>query len=384
MKTILASIPASLATLALLSGCAGPEGNPALQETIEAASPQEVQALVQAETERLDISALSFTILDGEAPPASTYFGKAQGNGLMQVASLSKTVAAAVLVTLADHRSVGLDDDIRPQITSLDIASLEGGDRPVTLRQLLSHTTGSSQYGYPGYPRGSDLPSTRDVIANPPRVFESALAFDGTPGEFGYSGGGYMIAQLWAEDITGQEFDVLAKELILEPLRMTQSTFAHPIDRADITPLIVIGGYEGADPSNGVLTALEDSWHDYPELAAAGLWTTSEDFARFAAALMDAASGADNAIPSAMAREMITPQVEREDGRAYGLGANLILKENGEVRYVSHAGYNTGYRALYAARPQSANQSRRVVVSIGNTPASADLNEAIVFALADQ
>lgn len=198
MPKILAYWIVLLAAAIVLGACSSPEVDPELEVQLRTATVQNAEELIAKETERLGITALTFTVLeDGKAPPTS-YFGRAKGGGLMQVAGLSKTVSAAVILKLAELQSVAIDDDIGPQITSLDISSLEGGDRPITLRQLLSHTAGSSQSGYPGYPRGSDLPSTAEVIASPPRAFESTLAFDGEPGEFLYSGGGYIIAQLWA------------------------------------------------------------------------------------------------------------------------------------------------------------------------------------------
>lgn len=302
----------------------------------------------------------------------------------MQVASLSKTVAAAVILTLAHQRGISLDNDIRSQVTSLDIALLEGGDRPVTLRQLLSHTSGASQSGYPGYPRDSDLPSASEVVANPPRFFESPLTFDGEPGEFRYSGGGYMIAQIWAEDVSGKPFAELADELLFSPLGMEDSTFAQPIDDAEIAPLFVVGADAGFNIFHGVFTPVENSWHDYPEQAAAGLWTTSKDYARFAAALLDAASGASEAIPREVASAMIMPQAEMGKGRAYGLGAMLVLDSEGSVQRVTHSGANTGYRALFAATQGSESRPRRIVVSLANTVSGEGLNKAIVDGLMDR
>jgi len=367
--------------LAVTAACSDPMVSPDVRGALENAEPAEIQDIIGEEAERLGITAMSVTILDGDSSPQSLYFGRAEEGGLFQAASLSKAAAAAVILTLADREGVALDDDIRGQITSLDIASLSGGDRTITLRQLLSHTTGASQSGYPGYPRDYDLPTAAEVISAPPRFFESALAFDGTPGEFLYSGGGYMIAQLWAEDVAGKPFETLADELLFGPLAMRQSTFAQPIDETEIAPLTLVGADASFDIFDGVFTSVEDSWHDYPEQAAAGLWTTSHDYARFAAALMDSADGAENAIPSAVAKEMIAPQVALEQGQHYGLGTQLVTKEDNSLRFVSHSGANTGYRALFSARPRSANEPRRVVVSFTNTTSGASLNEAVVFAL---
>lgn len=388
-KTVLLTVVAGsilLAGVFVFHGNSQPALDPELRGKVANVAPDELQKIVAAEAEKLGVTALSITLIEGTAPAQSHYIGRAQAGGLMQAASLSKAVAAAVILIIADKEGVGIDDDIRPQVTSLDFASLEGGDRPITLRQLLSHTTGASQSGYPGYPRGDELPSTAEVIGAPPRFFESRLTFDGTPGEFRYSGGGYTIAQLWAEDMTGEDFAALAERHLLEPLGMEQSTFAQPIDPSAIAPLKIVGADSEFDPMSGVFSSLDDSWHNYPEQAAAGLWTTSHDYARFAAALVDAASGVENAISQKIAHEMISPQVETgwETGSHYGLGIMVKLDEDGAVTDVSHTGANAGYRALFIAKPASAETQRRVVAIMANTASSPQLNREIGEALVER
>ncbi len=364
----------------------GPSLDPAFEQKLTDAEREGIPELIAAEAKNLGVTALSVTVLEADREPQNHYFGRAKQGGLMQVASLSKAVAATVILILAEQRGVSLDQDIRGQITSVDIASLEGGNRPVTLRQLLSHTTGASQSGYPGYPRNSALLSTADVIDAPPRIFESQLTFDGIPGEFRYSGGGYTIAQLWAEDTTGQNFETLADELLLGPLGMTQSTFAQRTIEADIAPLTVVGADSGFAPTQGIFSAIENSWHIYPEKAAAGLWSTSEDYARFVAALLDAAAGEESAIPTEIAKAMLTPEAETDfmPGTHYGFGVMLSPDGNGDIANVWHTGANAGYRTLFMTRPASPKKPRRVVVSLGNTANAADLNRAIGTALLER
>nr|WP_298927550.1 serine hydrolase domain-containing protein [uncultured Erythrobacter sp.] len=356
-----------------------PSVDPDFEQNLTSASPAKTEQLIAGEAEKLGITALSVTVIDGDKDPQNLYFGRAHKDGVMQVASLSKAVASTVILMVADAQNVGLDDDIREQVTSLDIASLDGGDRPVTLRQLLSHTTGASQSGYPGYPRDGDIPSTSDVINAPPRFIESQLAFDGEPGKFRYSGGGYTIAQLWAEDVSGQSFEALAQDVLLAPLAMTQSTFAQPLGSDGLAPLNIVGADAGFDPTEGIFSSLNDSWHIYPEKAAAGLWTTPQDYARFVAAIMDAAVGAENAIPASVATEMIKPVAKTgwEPGSYYGLGVMISVTDGGEVSEISHTGANAGYRSLFLAQPETEGRTRRVVVVSANTATSAYLNRAI-------
>ncbi|MCK0128507.1 serine hydrolase domain-containing protein [Erythrobacter sp. F6033] len=367
----------------IIAGILEPSLDPDFERNLTAASPTETQQLIAEEAEKLGVTALSVTVIDGDSDPQNLYFGRAHEGGVMQVASLSKAVASTVILMVAEARSVGIDDDIRDQIRSLDIASLEGGDRPITLRQLLSHTTGASQSGYPGYPRYGEVPDTVDVINAPPRLIESQLTFDGEPGKFRYSGGGYTIAQLWAEEVTGKPFEAIAEEVLLAPLGMNQSTFTQPVERDGIAPLEIVGADAGFDPFGGVFSSLDDDWHIYPEKAAAGLWTTSQDYARFVAAVMDAAAGAENTIPTQIASEMIKPFAKTGWGpdSYYGLGVMVTTAGDSGILEVSHTGANAGYRSLFVVQPATDDTERRVVVVSANTASAQYLNKAIGDAL---
>lgn len=362
-----------------------PRPNPDFEQKLTEASADDIEPMIAKETQRLGITALGVIASSNNGSALQLHFGRSQPGALMQAASLSKAVAAAVILTLAERKGVGLDDDIRSAITSVDIAALEGGDRPVTLRQLLSHTSGSSQSGYPGYPRNDTIPTTTQVIASPPRFFESALAFDSEIGEFRYSGGGYTIAQLWAEEASGKDFAQLAQEVLLAPLGMNNSTFAQPIEDVATGLPAITGADAGFNPSQGIFSSLDNSWHNYPEQAAAGLWTTPKDYAIFAATLLEAA-GEESAISSKVTTAMLTPQAETGwgPGLQYGLGVMLELDEEGRVVSVSHTGANAGYRAHFIALPAKGNEPSKIAVSMANTGNSAPLNRAIVYSFIER
>ncbi|MEP3421133.1 MAG: serine hydrolase domain-containing protein [Erythrobacter sp.] len=380
------AIIALITSAFIIAGLIEPSVDPEFEENLTQSPPIGVPNLIAVEAEKLGVTAMAVTVLNGDTEPQTHYFGRAHADGLMQLASLSKAVSATVILMVADQNDVGIDDDIRAQIVSIDIAALAGGDRPVTLRQILSHTTGASQSGYPGYPRDGDVPTTDQVIGSPPRFFEFPLEFDGTPGKFRYSGGGYTIAQLWVEDVTGKSFEVVAQDMLFGPLRMEQSTFAQSSDRDDFAPYAIIGADSGFAPTQGVFSSLEDSWHIYPEKAAAGLWSTSNDYARFVTALLDSAASVENPIPSAIAQAVITPEAETDfaPDMHYGMGVMLSLNDNGDAQEVWHTGANAGYRSIFIARPATNETPRQVVVVTSNTASAAYLNRATATALIER
>jgi len=168
-----------------------------------------------------------------------------------QAGSISKPVAALTVIRLADSGALALDWDVNDQLSSWQ---LPGGDG-VTPRRLLSHTAGLGVPFCPGYPEGKSVPSLVDEL--------SGVGIEGQLGEFRYSGGGYALLQLLVEDVAGSSFADVARELVLEPLGMTRSTFVQSGGRV------------------------------YPEQAAAGLWTTAADLGRFVSELQRGVAGAE-------------------------------------------------------------------------------------------
>jgi CubicO group peptidase (beta-lactamase class C family) len=83
-------------------------------------------------------------------------------------------------------------------------------------------------------------------------------------------------------------------------------------------------------------------WHVYPEQAAAGLWTTPSDLARFVIEVQRAYRGPGGAVATqASAREMLAPV------GVGPFGVGLTVERRGEGWYFSHGGSNWGFRANF-------------------------------------
>ncbi|MEM5516032.1 serine hydrolase domain-containing protein [Henriciella sp. AS95] len=277
---------------------------------------------------------------DGTLDWAQGYGEGADADTLFQAASLSKAVSATGIVTLAMKRGVSLDDDISDQLDGLDLAALNPDGVPITLRGLLSHTNGATVGGFPGYAAGEPLPTNLEVITGTGTANTEAVRIEANPdGNFSYAGGGFQLAQYWAESVSGEDFAVLMDRLVLEPVGMTQSTFEMPPPETWTKDGNVAPAYDfGGEP-------IEGGWHTYPELAAAGLWTTPTDYGRFAVALSKAMTGeTGTGIDVEVAREVTTPVSE-----GYGLGIGTREKD-GEI-ILSHSGSNMGYKTYFEAWP---------------------------------
>jgi CubicO group peptidase (beta-lactamase class C family) len=255
---------------------------------------------------------------------------------LFQAASISKPVTAMGALVLVQDGKLSLTDDINKVLKGWKVPSnAHTGKAPVTLERLLSHTAGLTVHGFPGYATGATVPSVLQVLDGTEPANTAAVRVDLDPGaQFRYSGGGYTVAQLAMTDVTGQPFPALMQRLVLGPLGMKESTYDQPLPAARLTEAAV--GYR----TDG--KAVEGKRHVYPEMAAAGLWTTPSDLARFTIGLQRMLHGGKGPLSKTTAENMVTP---RRDG--YGLG--LGVEEEGQTRYFTHGGSNEGFRALLLA-----------------------------------
>ncbi|WP_438730587.1 serine hydrolase domain-containing protein [Parasphingorhabdus sp. DH2-15] len=267
-------------------------------------------------------------------------------NSVFQAASLAKAISSATVVTLAMQKGISLDEDISQYITSFDLTSLEGYQAPVTLRQLLSHTSGADVGGFQGYLRSTDLPTNLEVILGSERSNSKRVTFSRPVGKYSYSGGGYQIVQAFAEDVSGVPFGQLASELVLEPVGMTRSHMVQSFDGVADKSITPVKGVETKGPVQG-------GWHNYPEIATSGLWTTAADYGKFLIAIMAAADGETEAgIHPEVAKQMLTVAVKVNAARGYGLGLGILSNEDGSVRAFEHHGKNVGYTVSFSAFPK--------------------------------
>jgi CubicO group peptidase (beta-lactamase class C family) len=142
---------------------------------------------------------------------------------------------------------------------------------------------------------------------------------------------------------------------MLQPAGMTRSTYENPLPanrRGEAA-----SGHEQPD------TPVPGGFHVYPEMAAAGLWTTASDLARWAIALSHSYRGEAGAVLStSMARQMVCKQVHQQPpfGNGYwGLG--VAVAGEGDSLAFSHNGRDEGFVADMFMMP---NRGRGLVIMI--------------------
>jgi CubicO group peptidase (beta-lactamase class C family) len=290
----------------------------------------------------LNVPGLSIAVCEHEQVVWARGYGLAQReperpvtpSTLFQAGSISKSVNALAVLLSAERGAFSLDAPINGLLRSWALPDNELTRRsPVTLRRLLSHTAGTTVHGFPGYPTGAPLPTLPQVLdgaapANTPPVRVELL-----PGSaFRYSGGGISITQLVLTDHYGRSYPALLDELVLAPLGMASSTYEEPLPPERLALAAVGYGPEG--------TVIPSERHVYPEMAAAGLWTTPSDLATFFCELGRARAGRSTKVSQAVAREMTT-EVDPKAHAALG----VFLSERNGAAFFGHGGVDEGFQA---------------------------------------
>jgi CubicO group peptidase (beta-lactamase class C family) len=261
---------------------------------------------------------------------------RATPDTLYQAASISKPIAAmAVLKAVQDGRFT-LDQDVNQLLTSWKVPASEFTARqPVTLRGLLSHTSGTDDgFGFPGYNPDAPVPTPVQILnGEKPSNVRAVVVARPPLTAYKYSGGGITLVQLLLTDVLKRPFPDIMRDTVLTPLGMAHSAYEQPL-----SPERDRQAARGHDRSGA---ARDVKWHVYPELAAAGLWTTAPDLARFGIELQKSLQGKSNRVLTrAMTMEMATP---------VGVGPFAIgmdIRREGEGWYLSHGGSNWGFQCL--------------------------------------
>jgi len=251
---------------------------------------------------------------------------------LFQAGSISKPVAVTGAMKLIERGKLSLDEDVNVKLKSWKVPENEfTRQEKVTLRRIMSHSAGLTVHGFPGYPEGVPVPTIPEILDGLKPANTKAVRVDIVPGTlFRYAGGGTTVLQLLMTEVTGRPFAELMDDLVLSQVGMKNSTYEQPLPQR-LRPNTA-SGYK----SNGDL--VKGRYHTYPEMAAAGLWTTASDLARF---IIDIANSREGRSLKVLRRESVREMLKVQKWPA-GLGFML----NDDATQFGHSGGDEGFQSL--------------------------------------
>ncbi|MEU9798185.1 serine hydrolase domain-containing protein [Streptomyces sp. NPDC051000] len=263
-------------------------------------------------------------------------------DGRFRAGSVTKTFTAAVVLQLAAERRIDLDRPIQRYLPGTFPAAFD----PITVRELLNHTSGIRAADGPGN-AFQDQWDHRFDVTDPHAQIANALAKgpESDPGEFQhYLNINYTVLGVLIEKVTGTTYERAVDERILRPLGLRQTSFpgrtrTHIPGRHNI-------GYQALPLPDGTTELRNVSvWNQSDRWAAGDLISSTADLERFTQALF-----AGRVVPRPQLEEMFTvPEVfefgTRDKPALRTAGMHKMVLEDGLVVYGktgARPGYSTG------------------------------------------
>lgn len=289
---------------------------------------------------------------------------------VFQVASLSKWVTAWGVWALVDRGLVDLDAPVETYLTRWRLPPSAYDHDGVTIRRLLSHTSGLVDgLGYGGF---VDPSAVQPIEASLSRAADADPAGEGAvrvglePGTvWRYSGGGYTILQLLIEEVSGLAFDEYMRAVVFEPLGMARSSYRLERTAEDELAAHFFGG-------------VRVPHRHFTATAAAALHTTVGDLARFLSAHLEGGDGEPagrGVISEGAVAAMTAPHGSVLGIGMWGAGPMLFGPVLGRPRVVGHDGFNAPGIST-TARLDLASGDGIVVLSSGDPRLGPDLGAA--------
>jgi CubicO group peptidase (beta-lactamase class C family) len=301
---------------------------------------------------------------------------------VFEAASLGKPIFAYAVLRLVDAKALDLD---RPLYDYLPIPEASSARmKQVTVRQVLSHTT--------GLPNWRQLPGPLEPAEEPGK-------------KFSYSGEAYFYLQRVVETVTGKPFSRVMREQVFDPLSMKQSSYVWLPEFESR----MAAGYDGQENRLDVQAAIgrrtlaiAQQWGiplvdwryqesakaiplvnpEWPVLplymvpnAATSLLTTVSDYTRFLSRIVARDGRPGLALSPEIRRAMATPEVRLNSALSWGLGWGIQRDEHGEVLW--HWGANNSFRNFVIADPPNG----RAIVVFTNSENGPRLYERVILAV---
>ncbi|MEO7521913.1 MAG: serine hydrolase domain-containing protein, partial [Gemmatimonas sp.] len=270
---------------------------------------------------------------------------------VLESGSVAKQFTASAVLLLMQDGKLSLEDDARKYIPELPVYS-----RPITIRHLLTHTSGlrewSNLMSWQGWPRGTRVHTQSDVLD----IITRQKALNYPAGDYySYTNSGFLLLRTVVERVSGKPFAEFSAERIFRPLGLASTEWRDDYTR--IVPRLA-----QAYSRNGDAWRLNMPFDNV--IGAGGLLTTIGDWLRWNEALTSKALG--GAVGDSITRRMkLTSGLQIQ----YALG--LVETSYRGLREVSHSGSTAGYSTFLARYPERDNLSIAVMCNAAGAAATA-------------
>lgn len=337
-----------------------PAQPPAQPETFAFADAwTEVEREFAAQCSAAGVVGASLMFVRRDEPLGFAVFGAADRAGGRAVdrdsiyhwASITKTFTGIAILQLRDRGRLRIEQPIVDLLPELrEVHAPHGGIGAVTMRHLLSHTSGLRGRTWPW---GGD----QDWHPHEPTRWTQLVAMlpytavEFAPGtRFAYSNPGIVLLGRAIELLSGDDYEVYMDKNVLRPLGMSRSYF-------DVTPYhLARHRSHSYEVRAGSLADLGPDFDTGVTVSNGGLNAPLPDMARYLAFLLDAVA-ADSDAAGVLRRESLAemwePVLPTGPSGSEHIGLTFFLQERGGTRFITHTGGQRGFVSFFYVHPAS-------------------------------
>lgn len=335
-------------------------------------SKQTSEAFIEATKKKIDdefVGNFAMTLIENGKISKHFFYSvdkPVNENTVFPVASISKWITSFGVLKLVEQGKLDLDKPVDNYLTRWHLPESEFDNKKVTVRKLLSHSSGLiDDLGYDGFSPNETLQTIEESLTKASDTeYSNGVAIVGyEPGsKYMYSGAGYTILQLLIEEISGKSFQEYMTQEVLEPLKMENSTFV--LTEKSNIQLAQIFRNDGTTREMNKFTAL----------AAASLFTTSADLSKF----LEANISSNAVLSKETITKMTTPETFINTIGVYGLGPHLYSQNDTKSNIIGHDG--SGNNAINtAARIDLKSKSGIIILETGNWNIASSIADEWIF-----
>jgi CubicO group peptidase (beta-lactamase class C family) len=330
------------------------------------------EAFIEATKEKIDnefVGNFAMTLIENGKVSKDLFYSidkPVDKNTVFPAASISKWVTSFGVLKLVEQGKLDLEKPVDDYLTRWHLPESGFDNKKVTVRKLLSHSSGLvDDLGYGGFSPDEALQTIEESLTKATDSdYSDGVAIVGyEPGsKYMYSGAGYTILQLLIEETSGQSFQEYMTQEVFEPLKMEKTTFVLS-ERPDIQ-LAQIYKNDGTTREMNKFTAL----------AAASLFTTTADLSKF----LEANISSNAVLSNETIAKMSIPETFINNIGVYGLGPHLYSQNDKNSNIIGHDG--SGNNAINtAARIDLKSKNGIIILETGNYDIASGIADEWIF-----